>query len=185
MKISSNTRRSSDLHLIEGFQKHLDKGWSLVVAGKKYTGHDIVDLLQRRIDALHAVSTAKAAWVGARRDDEALNAETVQVVLAVRQNVLVMFNQSPDTLADFGLAPRKARRALTPDELVQRTGKAKATREARHTMGKRQKQAIHGNAAHGALPAAAPPEAPSPPAASPTVNGGHGAVNGSPPSGGT
>ena len=134
MKTSSSNRRSSDLQLIEGLQKHLDQGWSLVVAGKKYESHDIVDLLQRRIDALHAVSTAKAAWIGARKDDEVLNAETAQVVLAFRQNILVMYSQSPDTLADFGVAPRKARRALTPEELVQRTGKAKATRASTSSL---------------------------------------------------
>jgi hypothetical protein len=84
-----------------------------------------------------------------------------------------MFSRSPDALADFGLTPRKARKALTPAELVRKAEKAKATREARHTMGKRQKLAIHGSA-----PVVAVPTAPSP--TSSVVNGAAHPVNGSP-----
>jgi hypothetical protein len=176
MKTSNENRKSSDLQLIEGTHKHLEKGWSLVVAGTKYTHSQIVDLLQSRADAVQAAATARAAWAGARAHDEALSGQTAHVVQALRQTLRVMFSQAPEVLAEFGLSPRKSRRTLTAAEKVLKEAKAKATREARHTMGKRQRLAIHGS-----VPVIAAPNAPaslSPPpiahaAASPTSGSEH------------
>jgi hypothetical protein len=141
------------MKLISGCTKHLEKGWSLTIAGKKPVLKDVLDLVQRRIDAVHAALTAKAAWKDARDHAQATNAETDPIVSAVRQNILTTFSGSSDTLADFGVAPKKERRLLAPEELVLRKAKASATREARHTTGKRKKQAIHGTVA--ATPGAA------------------------------
>jgi hypothetical protein len=54
------------------------------------------------------------------------------------------YASSDHILADFGLAPRKARRELTAVEKLERVARAKATRDARHTVGPRQKAKIHG-----------------------------------------
>jgi hypothetical protein len=47
-------------------------------------------------------------------------------------------------LADFGFAPPKAA-TRTPEEKAAAAAKAKATREARHTLGKSQKKTVKGN----------------------------------------
>jgi hypothetical protein len=70
-----------------------------------------------------------------------------------------MYASKPDVLKDFELSPRRVPRALTAVETVQRTVKAKATREARRTMGRRQKVKVKGHAS--GEPAA--PEPPTPP----------------------
>jgi hypothetical protein len=44
-----------------------------------------------------------------------------------------------DALATFGLTPRKPR-VVSPEARVAAAAKAKATRAARHTMGKKQKK---------------------------------------------
>jgi hypothetical protein len=161
MNSSIQNRKNIDLQLLQGLEKHWEKGQSMIIAGKKYTLSDIVALLERRAEAAHAVITARAAWAGTRKADEEVNAETTPVVAAVRQNLLVMFSNSPDALADFGLSPRRAPKGLTGQEMVQKAEKAKATREARHTMGRRQKQAIVGEVGND-VPVIAPPAVPIP-----------------------
>jgi hypothetical protein len=189
---SHTIRKSGDLQLIEGLSKHLEKSWAPVLAGKKYTRTQLVALLQRRVDAVNAVTTAKANWHVAQEHDAEVNAETIEIVDALKQTLLAMFGKSPDVLAALGLAPRKAPRALTAEELVLKAERARATRQARHTMGTRQKRAIQGGFTE-APPVIASPTAPSPAekVASPTmVTVGYGAgstSNGAmaPPTGGS
>jgi hypothetical protein len=64
---------------------------------------------------------------------------------------------SIDTLADFGLKPRKTRTPRTPEQKAASVAKSLATRAARHTMGSKQKAKVTGAAPH-----AAPVTAPSP-----------------------
>jgi hypothetical protein len=79
----------------------------------------------------------------------------------MRQALLVAFADQVDVLADFGLTGRKTR-VVTPEEKVTAAAKARATRAARHTMGKRQKAAIK-----GALEPSASEAAPAVPASEP------------------
>jgi len=166
------SQKNQDLQFIQGARKHLKRDWVLYVAGKKYVASDIIALLQSRADAAHETTLAKAAWHGARTHEETILQDSAQAVAAFRQNMLAMFADSPDALAEFGLAQRKAHRALTPAELVERGARAKATRAARHTMGSRQKKAIKGS---GVADAVAPPVAyapsasPPPPAPAPVI----------------
>ena len=55
-----------------------------------------------------------------------------------------MFAGLFDTLADFGLSPRKVA-VVSPEARVAAVAKTKATRAARHTMGAKQKKAIQGD----------------------------------------
>jgi hypothetical protein len=169
MKIASSIRKTTDLQLIEGTKKHLGKGWALYFAGKKFTASELADLLQRRVNAVYATTVAKAAWLAARGNEAELLDGTEAVVAAARQNLIAMFSGSQDALVDFGLTPRKERKALTAVEMVQKADKARATRAARHTMGSRQKEAIKGNDATHVEPPIAPP--PAAPAAAHPVNG--------------
>jgi len=86
--------------------------------------------------------------------DAAEHARTRTATAGLRQAMMVAFGAQLDTLADFGLAPRKAR-VQTPDQKIAATAKAKATREARHTLGKVQRSKITG--AHPAGASAAAP----------------------------
>ena len=56
-----------------------------------------------------------------------------------------MFGNSPDVLADFGLAPRKAKRPLTTEQQAVAKAKRDATRKARNTQGPVAKLATVGN----------------------------------------
>ena len=88
---------------------------------------------------------AKTAW------DQCLAEEKAQVpalwafLSSFVTFVRATYGRSPDQLAQFGLAPPKQRRALTVEEATTKVAKAKSTRKARGTMGKKKKLAIKGD----------------------------------------
>jgi hypothetical protein len=146
--------------LIAGTQKHSPNG-SLTFDGATYTAAALVQLLQGLRDTLGATDTAKASWQDALKDESEERAKLVSVIQAYRAWLLATYGNAPSTLADYGMTPRKARTPLTAEQKVAAAAKAKATREARHTMGSKQKKGVKGT-----MPAAVPT---TPPAASPPV----------------
>jgi len=66
-------------------------------------------------------------------------------MLAFVAFVKATFSKSPDVLVDFGLAPKQAATPLTVEQKAARVAKGKATRQARGTMGKKKKLAVHGD----------------------------------------
>ena len=58
--------------------------------------------------------------------------------------VRATFGASPDTLADFGLKPKKVPAPLTTEQKAAAAAKRAATRAARHTMGAKQKKSVKG-----------------------------------------
>jgi hypothetical protein len=157
--------------LIDGLKKHEQTVQSLVIAGQSYKTTDLVTVLQARYDAANAVLQTKAAWQNAVKADHDEREKTGVFVSGLRQSLLVVFAGAIDDLSDFGLVPRKTT-VLTPDQRVAAAQKAKATRAARHTMGKVQKAQIKGvvtaPATSPSSPAPAPSAAPVTPSMTPT-----------------
>jgi hypothetical protein len=166
---SKGTKMAANQRLIGGVVKHLGKT-TAVLAGASYTTKEIVQEVQAGIDAAQAVETAKAAYAGAVKAERDQNESSQELVSSLVSFIYAMYGTSPQTLADFGLAPRK-RANLSPDALVERAAKARATRAARHTVGAKKRLLIKGvvDVTQPAMPAAAP----SAPAARPvsTLNG--------------
>jgi len=81
------------------------------------------------------------------------------------------FGNQPDVLADFGLEPEKTATPLTVEQKAAAQGKAKATREARGTVGKKAKLKITGNVT-GVLVTPVTTAAPTQPAVAVGSNGG-------------
>jgi|CZKU01.1.fsa_nt_gi hypothetical protein len=151
---------TSDQSLIAGFIKHASGLTSMAILGATQTTKDIVATLQSRIDSARAVDTTRAAWQVAVQADRALRDKTKTFVSVVKQSLLATFAGQLDALADFGLTARHVHVA-TPAEKLAAAAKAKATREARHTMGSKQKAAIKGTVTPTA-PATSSPTAPAP-----------------------
>lgn len=154
--------------LIDGFNKHAAAIPSMVINGVVRTTKDIVATLQSRIDSARTALSTRATWQTAIRTDQALRDTTKTYVSGVKQGLLVAFAGQLDTLADFGLTAR-AKHVATPEEKIVAAAKAKATREARHTMGSKQKAAIKGTVTPTA-PAPAVPPAPTPNPTTPPVS---------------
>jgi hypothetical protein len=142
-----NNKRSdeiaADQKLIDGLTKHAATLTSLFIGGVAVANKDIITTVQPRIDTATAAESTRASWQMAVQASRAERAETKAFVSGLRQALLVAYAGQIDVLADFGLTPRKPRVVSTDTKIVA-AAKAKATREARHTLGKKQKSGIHG-----------------------------------------
>jgi len=160
-----NAQLAADQKFIDGLNKHSQTITSLVIGGTSLTTAAIIGILQARLDAANAAQSTRAAWLNAVKADKDERAKTRTFRAGLRQALQVAFAGSIDALADFGLTPRKPR-VVTPEKKAAAAAKAKATRAARHTMGKKQKAEIKGT-----VPATAPATSPaaSAPAAQPVT----------------
>jgi hypothetical protein len=158
--INRSQQQDGDQKLIDGLNKHGQTITSLMIQGASHPTAAIIAVLQERIDSAKTVVLSKATWQADVKADRDERAKTKAFVSGLRQALQVAFAGSIDTLADFGLKPRKARAPRTPEQKAAASAKAKATRAARHTMGSKQKAMVK-----GAAPQAVPPTAPAPTAA--------------------
>lgn len=140
-KPNRNSEAAAEQKLIDGLNKHAQAIQSIMIAGVSMTTKDVIAHLQARIDTADAVETARATWQNTVKTDKADRAKAKTFVSAVRQAILVAFAGSIDTLADFGLTPRK-QVVRTPEQKSASAAKALATRAARHTLGKKQMTAV-------------------------------------------
>jgi hypothetical protein len=130
--------------LIAGTQKHFPNG-SFTLGNTTYTTASLVQLLQSLADAMSALIVAHGAVKDAMAAVQGTQAKVGPVVLAYKRFVLAAFSNATQTLADFGLAPPKARVPLTSEQKMAAAAKAKATRAARGTTSKKQKLAVKGH----------------------------------------
>jgi hypothetical protein len=133
---------------------------------------DIITTLQTRVQVSKNVAPARATWLAAVEADRDERAKSQTLVGALKQSLLVFFAGQSDTLADFGLTARKTP-VVSPETRVAAAVKAKATREARHTLGPKQKAKIKGTVPTTA-PATDPPA--TPPVSAPQASPGVGAT---------
>lgn len=143
---------------LEGLIKGLTKGppgghSELVVGGQNLVIADLVTELQGHAAKYDAVDETEKQYKKALADRDAIEDKAVTRCQQVRAAIKGALGATNPALADYEIAPHKPRRALTTDEEAAKVAKAKATRAARHTMGKRQKEAIKGQVP----PAGSPP----------------------------
>jgi hypothetical protein len=164
--------------LSSGLQKQFPSG-QFTLQNASFTTADLETLFQGVIDALNSVATAEAASKAAVANARNKVASARPILSALRRNLFSMFGNAPQTLALFGLTPPKAKAPKTSEQKAAAAAKAKATRAARGTAGKKQKAAIKGNVAGVEITpitmTVTPPPAPTPqpatasPAATPAV----------------
>jgi hypothetical protein len=170
-----NDAQAHDAQVIVGIHKDLSTVSALAFAGETFTAATLAALFQSRIDAIHAVTTAKANWQAAVANLGALDAKVTPVLQGLKQYVINTYGATSPVLADFGFtAPKRA--TQTPEQKAAAVAKRNATRKARHTMGPKAKLKVKGAVdaaapAEGGTATTAAPAAPSPatPPAPPSV----------------
>jgi hypothetical protein len=155
-KVNRMEQQVADQAMADGLTKHAKTLPSFLLGSTSVQTTDVITALNTRITTASTVDSTRATWQAAILTDKNERAKTKSLVSGVRQALTVMFAGSVETLADFGLKPRKTPATRTPEEKVAAVAKAKATRAARHTMGTKQKAAITGTASKAA-PATPPP----------------------------
>jgi hypothetical protein len=152
----------------------LEPDTSLPVTGKLVTSKDLQAQIQAHVDAMKSADDARAKVSQFVALDRSLRANLALVLSGIRSYAAGRYGELSPEFASFGFKPKK-----TPQRTVaSKAGaveKLRATRVARHTMGKRQRAAIH-----GVVPTPVnPPPAVTSPAAAPANTGGNGALTAS------
>jgi hypothetical protein len=164
MTTNKDTRSNRNRQAVVGVQKHYPPTSTLVLNGVPLTPADVTKALQASVDAADATAAATASFHKAAALEQAANTTGDATYRSLKQYVMNQFKASPDVLADFGFT-LPSRRVPSADTVAGAVEKRAATREARHTMGKRQKAGIKGTVATApAAPAgsATPPATPAP-----------------------
>ena len=165
--IAKDTQQTADQNLVTGLQKHQATLPSLFIAGAAVPTATIITTVQSRMTARINTAAALAAYHTAVAAEVAAIAQSKALVSGTKQALKVMFAGQLAELGDFGMKAPKPRTPLTPEEKVAATAKAKATREARHTVGPKAKAKITG-ATVAPVTAPATPVPATPAAAAPT-----------------
>jgi hypothetical protein len=131
---------SANQAMIAGLQKYYSKK-SLRLGGTTWLASAIVATLTSEGTMTDTANQAAAAWHKAvtQLKQQAAANKTLRVQL--RAVLLQQFGNDPTALAAFGIAVPK-RREPTPPVKTAAAQKSRATRSARHIMGKRQRAAI-------------------------------------------
>jgi hypothetical protein len=148
-KTINSKNKSNEATLAEqlaaGTQKHLSTITQLIVGSGTYTATQVETQLNAFAALRNDVDAAKAV-VKAKLADEATQLPAMRAFfIAFIAFVRAAFGNSPDILADFGLAPKKVPTPLTAVQKAAAAAKAKATRQARGTKGSKAKLAVKGN----------------------------------------
>jgi hypothetical protein len=130
--------------LMDGLNKNAATVPSFLIDGVAVARADIVTKLQGLLDASKNVETTRANWQNAVATNTKLWRDDAMFLSGLRQSLLIAFRGQVSTLADFGLTGRKVGTSSTQTKVAAAV-KRQATRVARHTMGKKQKEAIVGN----------------------------------------
>jgi hypothetical protein len=117
---------------------------SLVIQGVSITIADLVTEVQGYAAAYQAVEDADLEHQKALAARAAIEAKVRRRRDSVRAAITGALGKMNPGLATYGITPDKEHRPLTVEEEILKVARAKATRAARHTMGKKQKEAIKG-----------------------------------------
>lgn len=138
-KTARNTRIRS---AIKGIDQRL-KGATTMLAGKTYEKRELLAMFQEELDATTAVEAATAARSKAVHRRNQLVKRNQAIYLALERFVRATFGEDPMVLDAFGFPPSKITKK-TLDTKRHAALKAKATREARGTLGPKAKKKIKG-----------------------------------------
>jgi hypothetical protein len=152
-KINRQTRLRQAM---SGIEKYFPSLPSLTLAGVSYSLADLRKLFQSGIDASLTSSNSRAKWLADVQVERNAFAKIDPVFRLFKSWVITQLGDTQDAaqkLEDFTFVPRKARTTTTSATKAEAAVKAKATRTARHTMGKQQKKAVKGTVAPATMPA--------------------------------
>ena len=155
------TRQNDNRKIVGAIRKHLTE--SVTLEGVKYTPARLAKMFQNGIDIADATDVASKSWHTAVATEKAKTQELSGVQTTLRDHVSATFGAASTEFADFGFKP-KAVRTVEAKTKADAVVKRAATRDARHTMGKRARLKVTGATA-AAASSATPPAPPAAPAA--------------------
>jgi hypothetical protein len=142
-KVSKLTKRSRATGIIAGVRKHFG-GASYDLGGRTYTPKQLVAEFQSQIDAIDEVDATRSTLAAAIAKERALARRIAALGRYLKMAVDATFGPSPEVFADFGWDVPKRPGPKTVQAKLEGARKARETRKARGTMGKRQRKKVRG-----------------------------------------
>jgi hypothetical protein len=128
---------------IRALGTYVDRARIVAVNGRKHTHAEVVAVYQRSVDARAKVARLRAQIAEALDEVGDADAARAEVDRALKAWARGEFGVESLEANDFGFpAPKRA--VLTVEQKARAVERGRATRKARGTMGRRQKQAIRG-----------------------------------------
>lgn len=138
--------------MIDGCTITLPPNASVILAGQSTPQPVIVQALEGFLAPEKKVQDTKLAHDQALKDRDAQSPNLAAYLDKLAAGLKAYYGADSPTLGKFGVPIKRVPAKLTADQLAAKAAKARATREARGTKGKRQKKTIH-----GVVPAQSPP----------------------------
>jgi len=140
--LSKTTRIERNQNIAKGLRAHCPKA-SIPVNGKMVKVSDIANLLDQGTDAENAVVESRADYRASVKAAHGIEAQIQTLLQPIKTYVQSHFGEDSKASAACGFAPRKVGK-VSAEKRAEAVEKLRATREARMTLGSRQKAAIHG-----------------------------------------
>jgi hypothetical protein len=128
---------------LKGLASAIPDGSSLLVAGQSWTKDALTTRLQAGLGLYDGVEIKKRDLKAARQTlAQGLPPER-KLLKDVRDALVAFLGRGNPMLEQFGIRFHGGSRALTAQQLAMRAAKAKLTRAVRHTLGPKQRLALH------------------------------------------
>lgn len=148
---------------MRGVDKYFAGLTSLSLMGASFTQASLKAVFQADIDATNTAEAGHTQWRQQVATQKATRAKTRAVRKALKNYLLGAYGaDAVAVLEDFGFSPPKSPGRKTVKAKAAGIAKAEATRQARHTMGKKQKKLVKGAPASPSASNPATPPAPKP-----------------------
>ena len=128
---------------VRSLGSYVGSGAKIAVNGRKLTREDVVATYRSCLDARATVARLRAQLESALVTVAETEAARLEADTALRAWVRAEFGVESTEAIDFGFPPPRKPK-LTVEEKALAVARTKATRAARRTMGKRQKEGIRG-----------------------------------------
>jgi hypothetical protein len=157
-KPNKNTALALDQKALAGVDKYFATASTLSIAGTSYTPAALKAVFQADIDATNALDASRAQVKQQVATAHAARAKANAARAGLKAYVLGTSGAAAVTmLEDFGMTVPKPH-VLTVEAKAKSVANAEATRKARHTMGKKQKESIKGSPVVAATASVTPPK---------------------------
>ena len=129
--------------VIQGLLKALPPSVTqLTVDTVTYQIPDLVKTVQGAVQPWKDTREAHAVIRQNMANRPADRARLIDLLSGVRDAVKTVVGSRSETLTQFGFKPKRSRKPMSPEKQAIAVAKAKLTRARRHTLGKRQKEAL-------------------------------------------
>jgi hypothetical protein len=144
-RVSKITQHTRAMKLLAGIAKHFPATGRFRIAGASYTRAQLAAVFQEQLDAMTAVGAAHALLTAAVMRERAATKRAHAAAKNLRLWAEGHFGSSALAITDFGWSIPRKTGPKTVEAKLAVARKGAATRAARKTLGKRQRQKIRGH----------------------------------------